>query len=123
MLKLKLALALLATSLPGTSRAQVPDWPGVFDPTVVLNLNLQTVLPDCTTPDPAAWASVQQDSTLSMELPALFWADGETPICVSVRRKSADLLGPPADPKISLKLDINELVAGQRWHGLRKLSL
>lgn len=107
----------------GVARGQVPDWPGVFDPHTVLNLNLQTVLPDCTTPDPAAWPVIQQDLTFSLEYPALFWADGETPICVTVRRKSSDTLGDPGDPKVGLKVDINELIGGQRWHGVRKLSL
>ena len=52
-----------------------------------------------------------------------FWEDGETPICVSLRRKSGDPLGNPGDPKIALKIDTNEIVPGTRWHGLRKISL
>lgn len=121
-LYLLLSLILLA-GFAGPVRAQIPDWPGIFDPLTVLNLNMQTVLPDCTTPDPTTWPIIQQDLTFSIEHPALFWADGETPICVSIRRKSSDTLGNPADPKIALKVDINELVGGQRWHGLRKLSI
>jgi hypothetical protein len=116
-------LTLLGCVLSADALAQVSDWPGVFDPTVVHHLNIQTVKPDCFTPDPTTWPLVQQDTTFLYEVPALFWADGETPICVSLRRKSADPLGDPGDPKIAMKLDINEIVPGTRWHGLRKVSL
>ncbi len=126
-LKLTLALTLLAAILPATSRAVVPDWPDVFDPTVIHNLNISTMAATDTTcvgaEDPTTWTAIQQDGTFLVEHPVLFWADGETPICVTLRRKSSPPLGPPADPKVGLKLDINELVSGQRWHGLRKLSL
>jgi hypothetical protein len=107
----------------GKGSAQVQDWPDVFDPTVVYHLNIQTVESDCFTPDPTTWPLVQQDTTFLYEVPALFWEDGETPICVSLRRKSADALGDPGDPKIAMKLDMNEIVPGTRWHGLRKVSL
>ena len=121
-------VAVLVVSVPilissGTALAVVPDWPGVFDPAVVHNLNLTTLAPDESTPDPNAWAVVQQDTTFAVEVPALFWADGEPALLVTLRRKSADPLGDPNDPKVGLKIDVNELVSGQRWHGLRKLSL
>ena len=113
--------------LSNEAAAVVQDWPLVFDPTVVHHLNLSTMAPSDTTcigaEDSTSWTSIQQDATFTVELPALFWADGETPMCVSLRRKSADPLGPPLDPKISLKIDVNQLVPGQRWHLLRKLSL
>jgi hypothetical protein len=53
------------------------------------------------------------------------WTDGETPIQVTVRRKGeSDIPLPADDPqKVSLKIDINELVPGQKWRGLTKLSL
>jgi hypothetical protein len=119
-----LALVVAATlSVAGTASAQVADWPDVFDPTVVHHLNLQTVGPDCETPQPSFWPLVQQDTSFNLEVAARFWADGETPICVSLRQKSNTPLGPPSDPKVALKIDVNEIVSGQRWHGLRKLSL
>lgn len=121
-----LALALGAV-LSEQASAVVPDWPDVFDPTVVHHLNISVMAPTDTTcagPENAtSWDLIQQDTTFTVELPALFWADGETPICVSVRQKSNTPLGPSSDPKVSLKLDINELVGGQRWKLLRKLSL
>ncbi len=117
----------LGTAVSNEAAAQVQDWPLVFDPTVVYHLNLSTMAPADTTcvgpEDATSWTAIQQDTTFLVEVPALFWVDGEVPICVSLRRKSADPLGDPGDPKISIKLDINQLVPGQRWHGLRKLSL
>jgi hypothetical protein len=48
----------------------------------------------------------------------------ETPILVTVRRKSGDpLTGTPVFTKVALKIDVNALVPGQLWHGLSKLSL
>jgi hypothetical protein len=52
------------------------------------------------------------------------WADGEEPILVQMRRKADPALPSEADPqKISLKIDINNFVPGQRWRDLTKLSL
>lgn len=57
-------------------------------------------------------------------MPAWFWADGESPILVSVRRKSSRALPSEANPiKVGLKVDINELVDGQKWRDLTKVSL
>ena len=119
----------LAALLPNPAAAQVLDWPLVFDPTVVHHLNLSTMAPADTTcvgpEDPTSWTAIQQDTTFLVELPALFWADGEegSKLCVSLRQKSNTPLGDPLDPKIALKIDFNQLVPGQRWHLLRKLSL
>ncbi|MCH8267289.1 MAG: CotH kinase family protein [Acidobacteria bacterium] len=119
----------LGAGLSNEAAAQVQDWPLVFDPTVVHHLNLSTMAPADTTcvgpEDPAAWTAIQQDATFTVETPALFWPDSEagSKLCVSLRRKSADPLGPPLDPKVSLKIDFNQLLPGQRWHLLRKLSL
>ena len=74
--------------------------------------------------DPADWDTIRFDVTNEIEVPAQFWADDEAPILVSVRRKSSRALPSEADPvKIGLKIDINELVSDQQWHGLVKLSL
>ena len=87
-----------------------PGWPGVYDPQTVLNLNLDMSASD--------WNTISNDTTFDIEVPAMFWADGEQPILISVRRKSATALG----GKISLKLDINEYV-DQEWNDVKKLSL
>ncbi|MEN8129933.1 MAG: CotH kinase family protein [Pseudomonadota bacterium] len=72
--------------------------------------------------DPGDWSKVKSDTTFDIEVPAMFWADGDLDepemILVSVRRKSGDALG----DKVSLKIDINEFV-DQKWNGVKKLSL
>lgn len=112
-----LALAAILALAPAARAGDpVPDWPEVFDPFELLTLNL--------TIDPTDWDTVRFDTTYDIEVPAMFWAEGEAPIEISVRRKSASALPSEADPqKVSLKLDINEYVSGQTWHGLKKLSL
>jgi hypothetical protein len=96
--------------------ASAQSWPGVFDPLTLRTFNL--------TIDSADWDTIRFDITNEIEVPAQFWADDEAPILVSVRRKSSRALPSEADPvKIGLKIDINELVSGQLWRGLAKLSL
>jgi len=87
-----------------------PGWPAVYEPLTALSLNLYM--------DHGDWNTVKNDTTFDIEVPAMFWADGEEPILISVRRKSATALG----QKVSLKLDINEYV-DQKWNDLKKLSL
>src|SRR5688572_20967888 len=86
-------------------------WPEVFDPFRVLTLHLQMSSGD--------WSAVQADADFNDPRPAQFWAEGESPIAVTVKRKSDPALG----PKVSLKIDINDSVPGQSWHDLKKLSL
>jgi hypothetical protein len=96
----------------------------VFDPFTVRTLYLEL--------DPSDWDRVRTDVPVEGDAagqeraPAYFHGEGESAILVSVRRKG------PTDPalpsegnpqKVSLKIDINEYVPGQRWNGLRKLSL
>ena len=104
-----------AVAVP-VDRADAQGWPAVFDPLQLLTLNLEM--------DNSDWQTIQNDETFLIEVPAMFWADGEDPILVAVRRKSALPLqnGTPFS-KVSLKIDINELVPGQMWRDLRKLSL
>ena len=101
-------------SLP--SSAQQPGYPDVFDVGLFQTLNL--------TIDPADWATVQADESYSIEVPAQFWADGEAPILVGVRRKDAFSLTQAAGyDKVSLRIDMNEYVLGQEWNDLKQLSL
>ncbi len=101
-------------SLPVAAAAQ--SWPEVFDPLTLRTFNL--------TIDPADWETIRFDTSNEIEVPAQFWADDESPLLVSVRRKSSRALPSEANPvKIGLKIDINELVDGQLWRGLAKLSL
>jgi len=98
----------------GTAAA-CADWPGVFNPLRVLTLNFQL--------DPGDWSTVRNDTSLSIEVPATMWADGEQPISVRMRRKSGPALTAGGVTKVALKVDINDLVPGQTWRGLKKLSL
>jgi hypothetical protein len=103
---------------PATQRPPVDSntWPGVFEPTHLLTLNL--------TMDPGDWVLIQTDETFDIEVAAMFWAESETPIPVSVRRKSAEALDSGAGfMKVSLKIDINDFVVDQEWRDLVKLSL
>jgi spore coat protein CotH len=109
-------LAALAASAAVTAPAQAEAWQEVFDPYALATLELQL--------DPADWDTIRFDTTNEIEVQAAFAASGEEPILVSVRRKSSRALPSEADPrKIGLKIDINEFVSGQAWHGLNKLSL
>lgn len=108
------ALAALLFALCPPALAQ--GWPAVFDPTVVKSFHLEMA--------PADWDTIRFDATNEIEVPASFWAEGEAPILVSVRRKSSRALPSETDPqKVSLKIDINEFVSSQLWNGLAKLSL
>ncbi|UCH84205.1 MAG: CotH kinase family protein [Candidatus Latescibacterota bacterium] len=105
---------MVSVMLPGPAVAE--EWPSVFDPLQLLTVNLEL--------DSLDWVTIQNDDTFDIEVPAMFWANGETPIEVSVRRKSCDALYQSPDfLKVSLKIDINEFVPGQLWHGLAKLRL
>ncbi len=109
-----IAVAILLGFFPQLAVAQ--NWPQIFDPGQILTLNLTISSGD--------WSTIQNDSSFSIEVPAQFWLDGESPILISVRRKSDPALtSAPGFDKVSLSLDINDLVPGQSWHDLKKLSL
>jgi hypothetical protein len=108
------ALVLFALTSAPAARAQ--GWPDVFNPFQMLTLNLEL--------SPANWDTIRRDTTNEIEVPAQFWADGEAPLLVTVRRKSSRALPSESNPvKVGLKIDINELVDGQKWRGLTKVSL
>ncbi|OFW29828.1 MAG: hypothetical protein A3H97_08785 [Acidobacteria bacterium RIFCSPLOWO2_02_FULL_65_29] len=105
-------LALVAMAAPASAQS----WPQVFDPLVVRTFNLEL--------EPSDWDLIRFDTTNEIEVPAMFWADDENPILVSVRRKSSRALPSESNPvKVGLKIDINEFVSNQQWRGLVKLSL
>ena len=127
-------LACLASA--PVSVAQVPDWPHLYDPFTLYTLNVETVNAD-------DFDRIRHDTTYDIEVPALFWAESEEPILVSIRRKSASALPNELDPnkKVSYKIDINEYhddpdgvdvcvgVPGitegcvSKWKAVKKLSL
>ena len=91
--------------------APAQGWPQIYDPLRLQIMELYV--------QPADWSRIRADETFSIEVPAGIRLIGEPWILVSVRRKS----GTPVGNKISLKIDINEFVSGQSWHGVKKLSL
>jgi hypothetical protein len=113
-------LVVLLVGLLFTTQAQT--WPDVFNPFRVLTLNLEV--------DPADWDALRHDTNTSFpeqvfRTSALMWADGETnKLLVQIRQGKDDPIPSFADPqKVGLKVDINDLVPGQEWRGLKKLSL
>lgn len=124
---------LLCMLWAGTALGEIGPWPDAFAP-----LELRTLYIEME--NPGDWDIIRFDTTFDIEKPAWFWAEGETPIYVNVRRKSCDALPDESNPfKISLKVDINDYYcdpldpldpdcpghpgAAPDWHGLKKLSL
>jgi spore coat protein CotH len=109
------ALILYLLLTPLSVNAQ--GWPEVFDPQHLWTLYLEISAAD--------WDIIFNDETFEIERPAFFWAEGEEAqkLYVGVRRKSGDPLDGGDHVKISFKIDINEYIEGQEWHGLTKLSL
>ena len=110
------AVVALLVLLPTSASAELPAWPHIFDPGRLMTFDLELAAND--------WDTIRKDTTNEIEVPAWFSADGEPAILVSVRRKSSRALPSEGNPqKVGLKVDINEFVDGQEWHGLTKLSL
>ncbi len=105
---------ILLTALGFCRLACAQPWLDAYDPTVVRVFNFSL--------SGADWTLIKSDPTFEIEVPAMFSEAGEAPILVGLRRKSGTALGPTGQ-KISLKVDINQFVAGQSWRGMKKLSL
>jgi hypothetical protein len=88
------------------------DWPTLYDPFRVRTLYLQMEAG-------SSWGAVVSDSDFNSPQNALFWMEGETPIPVTVKRKSDPAIG----QKVSVKIDVNARAPGTEWHGVEKLSL
>lgn len=128
-------LTLTAWMACAFSITAAPQWKEFYDPMTVRSLHLAV--------DPADWTRVINDQpaegeTLSQERATAWFSDqpitvaytaGVTPapgsLLVEIRRKGATdpVLTSGGLTKASLKIDFNELVAGQKWNDLRKLSL
>jgi hypothetical protein len=115
-----LGVFLLLSGMPASA---ADEWKAVFNPYQVVTLHLHMSSSD--------WDRVRHDQPSQDEgwvpevAEALMWGDGEVPLQVTVRRKGqSDTPLPAGDPqKVSLKIDINDPVEGQKWRGLTKLSL
>lgn len=111
MLRLIVIGCLATLVLIGTGAA-ADSWSEVYDPFRVRTLHLQMEAG-------SSWGAVVSDSDFDNPQNAQFWTEAEAPIAVTVKRKSDPAVG----NKVSVKIDINARVPGQRWHGLKKLSL
>src|SRR5688572_18265701 len=78
------AAAAVVAILAASPSASAQGWPEIFDPLVLRTINLQM--------SDADWQTIQNDETFDIEVPTLMWLDGEEPILVAIRRKSADAL-------------------------------
>ena len=133
MMKKTLINACLWFVCAGAALGAIGPWPDAFAP-----LELRTLYIEME--NPSDWDIIRYDTTFDIEKPAWFWAEGEEPIYVNVRRKSCDALPSESNPyKISIKVDINDYYcdpldptdpdcpghpgAVADWHGLKKLSL
>jgi hypothetical protein len=83
---------------------------GVYNPDQLLTLSFEVA--------PGDWATVLADTSYSILVPAQMQCEDEPPLTVAMRRKRSG-----GRQKVGLKIDVNELVAGQEWYGLKKLSL
>jgi hypothetical protein len=100
----------LTLSLSSFSNGQSPitSWEEVYDPLTVRNLNVRITAVD--------WQTILADTTYEIEVPAIFWMDGEDiEHQILIRRKSATPIG----TKVSFKIDFKS----NRWHDIKKLSL
>src|SRR5688500_5885480 len=92
-------------------RAQSPTYSELYNPLALKSLNLQM--------DPGDWAVVSADESRTIEKPAWFWADNESRMLVSVRRKGLEVTG----SKFGIKIDFNDYFDANTWHGVKKISL
>src|SRR5215208_3470436 len=94
-------------------RAQSPAYASLYDPFAVHSLHFEM--------DPADWTAIANDETRTIEKPAWFWADGESKMLVSMRRKGLPVTGRTATSlgKFGLKIDLNEYFGQNTWHGVK----
>jgi hypothetical protein len=83
---------------------------GVYNPDQVLDYHLEMA--------PGDWNALLADQTNSVYFPAELSCADQTSITVGIRRKRSG-----GAVKVGLKIDVNEIVDGQSYYGLRKLSL
>ena len=78
-----LSIITLANTIAKSSACSELDWPGFYNSTTIRSLHVKIKRDDLST--------IQNDDTLSIEVPALFWdstcSTPEDPILISIRRK------------------------------------
>jgi spore coat protein CotH len=106
------AFSILFSSTP----AYALDWPDIFEPHSLHSIYIETLEED--------WNTVRFDESTTIEVDAWLGLNDEEKILVRMRRKGGDAYPSEADPqKVSLRIDINDLVDGQKFHGLTKVNL
>jgi spore coat protein CotH len=83
---------------------------GIYNPEQILDFHLTLAAGD--------WQTVLADTTYELMVQAQFHCGDEADITVGLRRKRSG-----GAQKVGLKIDMNEFVSGQRYYGLRSLSL
>jgi hypothetical protein len=106
MLRAALVLVGVFLTLASSRPIGAQEWPQIFDPLVLHTIHLEIADAD--------WQTIQNDETFDIEVPAMLSLDGEPPILVAIRRKSADaLVNAPGYAKVAYRIDINELVSAR----------
>ena len=106
----------LVSLLSLSSSAIALEWPNIFEPLSFHSIQIEMSDSD--------WNKVRFDATTSLEVDAWLGLNDEEKILVRIRRKGGDGYPSEADPqKVSLRIDINDLVPGQKFHGLTKVNL
>jgi spore coat protein CotH len=90
--------------------SQATGCAGVFNPDQVLDYYIEMA--------PGDFTAMLADQTNSIYFPAQLACGDQAPISVGIRRKRSG-----GTVKVGLKIDVTQLVAGQSYYGLRKLSL
>ncbi len=101
-------LFILASNFAIVAQSPITSWSEVYEPLIVRNLNVKLSEND--------WQTIVNDETFDIEVPALFWMDGESETyAIVIRRKSATAVG----SKVSFRVKFTTV----RWHDIDKLSL
>jgi hypothetical protein len=90
--------------------SQATGCAGVYNPDQVLDYHIEMAGGD--------FQAMLADQTNSIYFPAQLACGDQAPITVGIRRKRSGGM-----VKVGLKIDVNQIVDGQSYYGLRKLSL
>lgn len=116
-----LAGVLFSVALPAYAEVAATEahaamsWEDVYDPDQLLGLNVEL--------SEADYATIRNDETFDIYVPATFWADGEDErYSISIRRKSATAINDKISYRIKIRGQIGD-PSVTTWHGLETLSL
>jgi len=114
---LSTATVLAEEETPATVYPAPTKWWQVYDPAVLLSLNVQLKAED--------YETIQTDETFDIEVEGVFWVDNIEPNPgswkASIRRKSATPIGEKISYRLKLETNIDTGIA--RWNNIRSFSL